>query len=58
MTVKACVAVSREKAGGLFDHLVYFPIDIPRFTMQAMLKVRPDSVAIMETDILPPGPLG
>ncbi len=42
---------AREKAGGLFDHLVYFPIDIPRFTMQAMLKVRPDSVAIMETEL-------
>ena len=40
-----------DKAEGLYDHLVYFPIDVPRFAMQAMLRARPDVVAIMETEL-------
>jgi 3-deoxy-D-manno-octulosonic-acid transferase len=42
---------AREKATGLYDHLVYFPIDVPRFMLSAMQQVRPDVVAIMETEL-------
>jgi len=42
---------AREKAADLFDHLIYFPIDIPRFTLRAIQSVRPDVVAIMETEL-------
>jgi len=42
---------AREKLDGLFDHLVYFPIDVPRFQLAAMSRVRPEVVAIMETEL-------
>ncbi len=42
---------AREAEAGLFDHLVYFPIDVARFQLSAMQKVRPDVVAIMETEL-------
>ena len=42
---------AREKAAGLYDHLVYFPIDVPRFTLSAMQRVRPKVVAVMETEL-------
>ncbi|HEY0867497.1 MAG TPA: 3-deoxy-D-manno-octulosonic acid transferase [Fimbriimonas sp.] len=42
---------AREKAEGLFDHLVYFPMDVPRFMLAAMQRVRPDVVAVMETEL-------
>lgn len=42
---------AREKATGLYDHLVYFPIDVARFQLSAMQKVRPSVVAIMETEL-------
>lgn len=42
---------ARERAEGLFDYLIYFPIDVPRFTLGAMQQVRPDVVAIMETEL-------
>ncbi len=42
---------AREKAEGLFDELVYFPIDVPRFQLAAMTRVRPKAVAIMETEL-------
>ena len=32
---------ARDKAAGLFDHLVYFPIDIARFQLAAMQRVQP-----------------
>lgn len=40
-----------EQAEGLFDHLVYFPIDTPRFMLAAMSRVQPSVVAIMETEL-------
>lgn len=40
-----------DKAVGLFDYLVYFPIDVPRFQLRAMQRVRPDVVCIMETEL-------
>jgi len=42
---------AQDKTSELISHLVYFPIDVPRFVMQAMVKVRPDVVAIMETEL-------
>lgn len=43
-------ATAQERAKGLYDHLVYFPIDVPRFALYAMIKVRPDVLAMMETE--------
>jgi 3-deoxy-D-manno-octulosonic-acid transferase len=40
-----------EQAVGLYEHLVYFPIDVARFQLSAMQKVRPALVAIMETEL-------
>lgn len=40
-----------EHAVGLYDHLVYFPIDVARFQLAAMTRVRPAAVAIMETEL-------
>jgi len=42
---------ARERAEGLYDHLVYFPIDVPRFQLSAIQQVRPEVVAIMETEL-------
>src|SRR5688572_4301414 len=42
---------AREQAAEYFDHLVYFPIDVPRFQAAAMSRVRPSVVAIMETEL-------
>lgn len=42
---------AREAEPGLYDHLVYFPIDVARFQLSAMQRVRPDVVAIMETEL-------
>jgi 3-deoxy-D-manno-octulosonic-acid transferase len=42
---------AREMELPLFDHLVYFPIDVPKFTLRAMQRVRPDVIAIMETEL-------
>ncbi len=42
---------AREASPGLYDHLVYFPIDIARFQLSAMQQIRPDVVAIMETEL-------
>lgn len=35
----------------LFDYLVYAPIDVPRFVLNAMARVRPQVLAIMETEL-------
>ena len=42
---------AREHAVDVVDSIVYFPIDIPRFQLAAMMRVRPDVVAIMETEL-------
>lgn len=42
---------AREQAEGLFTHLVYFPVDVPRFMLAAMSRVQPAVVAIMETEL-------
>ena len=42
---------ARELEMPLFDSLVYFPIDIPKFTLRAMQWVRPNVLVIMETEL-------
>lgn len=42
---------ARDQAEGLYDHLIYFPIDVARFQLAAMQQVRPDVVVIMETEL-------
>lgn len=42
---------AEEQAMGLYDSLVYMPIDLLRFQMSALMRVRPDVVAIMETEL-------
>ena len=42
---------AREAEAGLYDQLVYFPIDMARFQLAAMQRVQPDVVAIMETEL-------
>ena len=39
------------QAAGLYDHLLYFPIDVARFAMGAMQAVRPGAFAVMETEL-------
>lgn len=51
VTTSSGYRTAEEKAAGLFDHLVYFPIDVARFQMAAMQRVRPEVVAIMETEL-------
>lgn len=36
---------------GLADHVVYFPIDVPKFVLRALLKVRPHAVLVMESEL-------
>lgn len=35
----------------LYDYLVYLPIDVARFTLNAMQRVRPDALIVMETEL-------
>jgi 3-deoxy-D-manno-octulosonic-acid transferase len=42
---------AKKQADGLFDHLVYFPIDVVRFTLAALSRVEPKAVAVMETEL-------
>lgn len=42
---------AREQAQGLYDHLLYFPMDVARFQLGAMQQVRPEAVIIMETEL-------
>lgn len=44
-------AAAKERAVGLYDHLIYFPIDVPRFVVAALARVRPDVVAVFETEL-------
>lgn len=51
VTTSSGYQTAKDKAEGLYDHLVYFPIDVARFVLNALVKVRPDAVAIMETEL-------
>lgn len=51
VTTSSGHTTAEERAIGLFDHLVYFPLDVPRFQLAAMVRVQPKVVAIMETEL-------
>lgn len=40
-----------DALGGLVDHIVYFPIDVPRFVLPPIHRFKPKVVAIMETEL-------
>jgi 3-deoxy-D-manno-octulosonic-acid transferase len=42
---------ARNQADGLFDQLVYLPIDVVRFTLNSMARVEPKAVVVMETEL-------
>jgi 3-deoxy-D-manno-octulosonic-acid transferase len=42
---------AREGDRSGYDHLVYFPMDIPRFQLRAMQRVQPVAVLVMETEL-------
>lgn len=42
---------AREHAVEMYDSLVYFPLDLARFQLSALMRVRPDVVAVMETEL-------
>lgn len=51
VTTSSGHATAREQEDGLFDYLVYFPIDVARFQLSALQSVRPDAVVVMETEL-------
>lgn len=51
VTTSSGHGTARTQAAGLYDHLIYFPIDIVRFQVAAMSRVRPAVVAVMETEL-------
>jgi 3-deoxy-D-manno-octulosonic-acid transferase len=42
---------AQEQESGLYDYLVYFPIDVARFQLAALLRVKPKVVAVFETEL-------
>lgn len=50
-TTSSGQTAAKERALNLFDHLVYFPIDVPRFVTAALMRVRPRVVVVMETEL-------
>lgn len=42
---------AHEQAEGLYDKLVYMPIDMAAFQLKAMASVRPSVVVLMETEL-------
>lgn len=42
---------AEDQADGLYDHLIYMPIDLARFQLSAMQQVRPSVVVVMETEL-------
>lgn len=44
-------ATARARAEGLYDHLFYFPLDIPRFVLQALARVKPEVIVLFETEL-------
>lgn len=44
-------SVARGLVGKTIDYLFYFPIDVPRVCMNALTRVEPAVVAIMETEL-------
>lgn len=42
---------AREQARGLYDHLAYFPLDLPWVARRAVRAIQPDALVLMETEI-------
>lgn len=51
VTTSSGYKTASDSTIGLFDALVYLPIDVARFTLSAMQQVRPDALVIMETEL-------
>ncbi len=51
VTTSSGFRTAAESEPQLYDHLVYFPLDMARFQLAAMQRVQPDVVAIMETEL-------
>ncbi len=50
-TTSSGYRTAQEQEPGLYDYLVYFPIDVARFQLSALLRVRPKVVAVFETEL-------
>jgi 3-deoxy-D-manno-octulosonic-acid transferase len=51
LTTSSGHQTARESEPGLYDYLVYLPIDIPRFAFSAMQRVQPDALIVLETEL-------
>lgn len=51
VTTSSGFQAAQDGPAELFDYLVYAPIDVPRFVLNAMARVRPQVLAIMETEL-------
>lgn len=51
VTTSTGYSVAQKLKGTLTDGVFYFPLDIPRFCVNAMLRVEPSVVAMMETEL-------
>ena len=51
VTTSSGHTTAEDQLKALVDHIVYFPIDVPRFTIGAVHRVKPNVVAIMETEL-------
>jgi len=51
VTTSSGHSTAEKQAEGLYDHLVYFPIDVARFCLGAIVKVKPKVVVVMETEL-------
>ncbi|HEY3781149.1 MAG TPA: 3-deoxy-D-manno-octulosonic acid transferase [Fimbriimonadaceae bacterium] len=51
VTTSSGHTTAREQAAGLYEHLVYFPIEVPRFMLSAMQKVQPAVVVTIDTEL-------
>lgn len=51
VTTSTGYGVAQRLIGTLADGVFYFPLDIPRFCVNAMFRVEPAVVAVMETEL-------
>jgi 3-deoxy-D-manno-octulosonic-acid transferase len=51
VTTSSGYQAAKDGPKELFDYVIYAPIDVPRFVLNAMARVRPQVLAIMETEL-------
>ncbi|MBL8086704.1 MAG: hypothetical protein JNM85_01380 [Chthonomonas sp.] len=51
VTTSSGHSTAQSQAAELYDRLIYFPIDVPRFVLASLMRVRPNVVAVMETEL-------